>query len=137
MKSCKSRESFCLSILTIYTNDWSTFWHVYWCHVYFIFYEILDKCKPRTDWLASIGFYGSGLARLPSWLGMVNASWLGSIRSEIFLQMKFFIFQGCPIKQASLLPRQPAPYNQLLIWSRLLVRECYFASNVEARVLQF
>ena len=25
MKSCKSRESFCLSILSIYTNDWSFF----------------------------------------------------------------------------------------------------------------
>ena len=40
VKSCKSRESFCLSIVTIYTNDCSTFWHVYWCHVYFFFCEI-------------------------------------------------------------------------------------------------
>ena len=48
--------------------------------------------------------YGSGLATLPSWLGMVNADWLGSIRSEIFLQIKFIIFQSCPIKQAVFLP---------------------------------
>ena len=40
MKNCKSRESFCLSMLTIYTNVWSTFWHVYWCHVYFAFCKI-------------------------------------------------------------------------------------------------
>ena len=35
---------------------------------------------------------------------MVNAGWLGSMQSEIFLQMKFIIFQGCPIKQAVFLP---------------------------------
>ena len=70
MKSCKSRESFCLSILSIYTNDWSFFWLV------------LNMCKPRTGWPTSIGIL-----------------WLASIRSEIFLQMKFISFQGCPIKQ--------------------------------------
>ena len=31
---------------------------------------------------------------------MVNTGWIGSIRSEIFLQMTFIIFQGCLIKQA-------------------------------------
>ena len=55
MKSCKSRESFCLSILTIYTNDWSTFWHVYWCHVYFFFCEIPKYVQTKNrlahfDW---------------------------------------------------------------------------------------
>ena len=55
MKSCKSRESFCLSILTIYTNDWSTFWHVYWCHVYFFFCEIPKYMQTKNrlahfDW---------------------------------------------------------------------------------------
>ena len=43
-------------------------------------------------------FYGSGLACIPSPVGMVNAGWLCSMRSEIFLQMKFIIFQGCPTK---------------------------------------
>ena len=43
-------------------------------------------------------FYECGLARLPSWLGIVNVGWLCSMRLEIFLQMKFIIFQGCPTK---------------------------------------
>ena len=60
-------------------------------------------------------FYGSGVVCLPSWLGMVNGGWLISMWSEIFLQMKFIIFQGCPTKQAAFLSWQPAPYNQLLI----------------------
>ena len=64
--------------------------------------------EPRLAW------YGSGIASLLSWLKIVNAGWLGSLRSEIFLQMKVIIFQGCPIKQAAFLPGQPAPYNQLL-----------------------
>ena len=68
---------------------------------------------------------------------MMNAGWLVSIWSEIFLQMKFIIFQGCPIKQGVFLHGQPAPYNQLLIQSLLLVPKCYFALNVEARVLKF
>ena len=35
------------------------------------------------------------------------------------------------------LPRQPAPYNQILIQLLLLVPECCFAYNVQARVLKF
>ena len=58
-----------------------------------------------------LGFYGSGPARLPSWLGIVNAVRLGSMQSEIFLKMKLIIFQSCPTKQAAFLPGQPAPYN--------------------------
>ena len=42
---------------------------------------------------------------------MVNAGWFGSMRSEILLQMKFIIFQGCPTKQAAFLPGQTAPYH--------------------------
>ena len=48
--------------------------------------------KPRTTlypfWQPGppgLTFYGSGLECLPSWLGMVNADWLYSIRSKIFL----------------------------------------------------
>ena len=56
--------------------------------------------KPRTTfyllWRAGpsrMVFYGSGLVCLPSWLGKLNAGWLGSICSEIFLQMKFIILR--------------------------------------------
>ena len=133
MKNCKSTESFCRSILTIYTNDWSTFWYVYCCYVYFFSGKFLNVCKPRTTtyplWQPGppgLAFYGSGLACLPSWLGMVNAGWLCSMWSEIFLQMKFIIFQGCPTKQAAVLAGQPVPYNQLLIQLLLLVQEGHF-----------
>ena len=116
MKNCKSTESFCRSILAIYTNDWSTFWYVYCCYVYFFSGKFLNVCKPRTTtyplWqpgLPGLVFYRSGLACLPSWLGMVNAGWLCSMRSEIFLKMKFIIFQGCPTKLG-----QSAPYSATL-----------------------
>ena len=68
-----------------------------------IFYLLLQACPP------GLAFHGSGLACLPSWLGMVNVGWLCSMGSEIFLQMEFIIFQGCPTKQAAFLPGQPSP----------------------------
>ena len=58
---------------------------------------------------------------------MVNGSWLGSMLLEIFLQVKFFIFLECPTKQTAFLPWQSSLYNQLLIHSRLLVPEYFFA----------
>ena len=122
MKNCKITESFCRSILAIYTNDWSTLWYVYCCYVYSFSGKFLNVCKPRTTshnlWQPGphgLAFYVSGLACLPSWLGMVNAGWLCSTQSEIFLQMKFIILQGCSTKQAAFLLKRPAPYNQLLI----------------------
>ena len=45
-----------------------------------------------------MSYPGSGRACLRSWLGMVNAGWLCSMRSEIFLQMKFIKSQGCSTK---------------------------------------
>ena len=49
-------------------------------------------------WPPGLALYGSGLACLPSCLWMVYAGWLYSMRSKIFLQMKFITFQGCPTK---------------------------------------
>ena len=50
--------------------------------------------KPRTAfgllrWTdpPEMVFYGSGPGYLLSWLGMVNAGWLGPMRLEIFLQL--------------------------------------------------
>ena len=34
---------------------------------------------------------------------MMNVGWLGWIQTEIFLQIKFIIFQGCRTKQEALL----------------------------------
>ena len=63
-------------------------------HVYFFLCEFINMCKPSTGWSTSIDILWSGLACLPSWLGMVNTGWLGLIRSEIFLQMKFIVFKA-------------------------------------------
>ena len=134
MKNCKSTKSFCLSILTIYTNGCPRkFWHVYWWHVYFFSLRFLNMCGPRTTfyllrWAGTSGLasYGSGPGCLLSWLWMVNAGLLGFIQSEIFLQMKFIIFQGCSMKQAEFLPKQPVSKNQLFIQPLLPVSECYF-----------
>ena len=104
LKNCKSTESFCRSILAIYTNDWSIVWYVYCYYVCLCSGKFLNVCKPRTTtspltaWSTWIDIYGSGLACLPSWVGMVNAGWFCSTRLEIFLQMKFIIFRGCPTK---------------------------------------
>ena len=136
MRNCKSIESTCLSMLTIQINDWSTFWHVYCCHVFYFFVWDSQYVQAYNNllWragLTGLAFYGSGIACLLSWLSMVNAGWLGSIQSESFLHKKFIIFQGCPTKQAAFLTGQPTPYKQLLIWPLLLVPECYFAYNSE------
>ena len=79
------------------------FWHAYYCHVFFFSARFLNMCRPRATfyllWRADptrLAFYSSGLACLPSWL--VNAGWLGYMRSEIFLNTKFMITQGCPTK---------------------------------------
>ena len=66
---------------------------------------------------------------------MVNEGWLGSILSETFLQMEFIIFQSCLIKQATFLPGQSTPYNQLLIQPLLLVSEGDL--NFKVSVLKF
>ena len=71
--------------------------------IFFVCGKFLDVRMPRTTtyplWRPGppgLTFYGSGLACLPSWVGMVNAGWLCSMRSEIFLKMKVIIFWGCP-----------------------------------------
>ena len=63
--------------------------------------KFLNICKPRTGWPTLIGVLWKWLASLMSWLGMMIAGWLGSIRSEIFLQMKFISFKAVPSKRMS------------------------------------
>ena len=67
--------------------------------------KFLNVCKPRTTayplWQPDppgLAFYETGLACLPSWMRMVNVDWLCSMRSAIFLQRKFIIFQACRTK---------------------------------------
>ena len=82
--------------------------------------RFLNMWKPRITfyllWWAGppwLTFSGSGLACLPSWLGMLNPT--------------FIIFQGSSTKLAAFLLWQPTLYNQLLIQPLLLVPECYFS----------
>ena len=101
MKNCKSTEWFCRSILAIYTNDWSTFWYVYCCYVYFFSGKFLNMCKPRTTTCSlwqpgppGLAFYGSGSACLTSWVGMVSAGWLCSMRSETSCKWNLSFFKA-------------------------------------------
>ena len=84
--------------------------------VIFIFSSarFLNMCKPRTGWLTSTGILWKWASK-PTELtgdGECSLTWFHPIRN---LQMKFIIFSGSPFKQAAFLPRQAAPYNQLLI----------------------
>ena len=99
MKNFKCTESIYYSILTIYTNDWSTFWHVYCCHAYFFSARFLNMCKPRTKlyllWRAGppgLVFYGTGLAHLPNWLGWLIQAGSVLCDQKFFLQKKFITF---------------------------------------------
>ena len=65
---CKSRESFCLSILIIYTNEWSTFWHLYWCHVYYFFSEI-NKYVQTKNRLVHLDWYLMEVGWQACWAG--------------------------------------------------------------------
>ena len=120
-----SVSAYCLHKLLVYLNfDMFTVAMVIFFSVIF-----LNICKPRTTFYLLLGacqsglaFYGKGPAHLPSWLGMMNTGWLSSMRSEVPLQMKFIIFQGCPTKRGASLLGQPAAYNQFLIQLVLLVQ---------------
>ena len=72
MESSKSRESFSLSMLTINTNDWSTFSRLMVICLFFLLWNSYICASQGQAGLPRLKFYGSGLASLPSWLGMVN-----------------------------------------------------------------
>ena len=126
MESCKSRESFCISILTIYTNDQLLDMFTGAMFI-FSFVRFVNMCEPRTGWPTSIGIlwkWASESAKLAG-DGECRLTRFQLIRN--FLANKIYLFQGCPMKQAVFLPGQPAPYNQLFIQPLLLVPECYSA----------
>ena len=127
MKSCKSRESVSFSNLTFYRNDWSTFWHVYWCHVYFFFCEIPKYMQAKNrlshlDW----DFIEVGLqAYRAGWGWWIQAD---SVPSDQKLSCKRNLsFSRLSHQTGSLFTWEPTSYNQLLIQIFLLVPECYFA----------
>ena len=93
-----------------------------------------NQLNTSLTWVCILWRWASMLTELA---GDGECRLLCSRRSEIFWQMKFIVFQGCSTKQVAFLPEQPPPFNQLLIQPLLLVPECYFAYNVEAKVLKF
>ena len=84
----------------------------------FFFWEIPKCVQACPTWI----IIGMEVACLPSWLEMVIVGWLRSMQSEIFLQMKFIIFQGFPTKQAAFLLRHSTPYNQVLVQPLWIMR---------------
>ena len=139
MKNYKSTESLCFSFLFtqmigLLFDMLLSFLLLFLFLLFYFFAGFVNMCKPRTVFYLlsragppGLAYYGSGLVCFPSWLGMLNARWLGSMRSgKSSLKMKFTIFQGCPTKQAAFVPAQPSPYNELIIQPLLLVAECYF-----------
>ena len=120
MKNCKSSGSFCRSILAIYTNNWSTFWYVY-----FFSGKLLNACKTITTlyllWQPSppgLAFYGIGPACLPIWLEIVNAGWLLFMRSGLSCKWNLSFFktvspQRVPFYLISLLHRIRSLSNTL------------------------
>ena len=125
MKNCNCSGSFCRSILAIYTNNWSTFWYVYCCYVYFFSGKLLNACKTITTlyplWQPSppgLAFYGIGPACLPIWLGIVNAGWLLFMRSGLSCKWNLSFFktvspQRVPFYLISLLHRIRSLSNTL------------------------
>ena len=136
MKSSKSRKS-CLSIP--FTQMIGPLFDMFIsAMVIFFFVKFLNIWKSRTGWATSIWILWKWASK-PTKLagdGECRLTQFHLIRNNFILQIKFIVLQGCPIKQALLLPGQLAPYNQLLIQPLLLVAECYFVWNVEARVLK-
>ena len=85
--------------------------------------KFVNVCKSRTStyplWRPGppgLAFYGSWLACLPSWLEIRNADWLCSMRSEIFLQLKFIIFKTAPPNLGSLLQIISSLFSHFRSW---------------------
>ena len=99
--------------------------------------RFLNMCKPTTSThagcLTCIRIYGSELTHLPSWLTMVNAGWVSSMKWEIFSQMKFIIFQSCPTKEAALLFYLGSSFHTI---NSLFSRFCFFQNAVLQKKLK-
>ena len=130
-KNCKSTESFCLSILTIYTNI-GPFLTCLLLPFLFISARFLNICKPRTTfhllWRAGppeLAFYGSGLAFLQAgwewWMqaGLVPYNQKFSV-NEMYDFSKLTHQTGCYFTWVAH-SIKPAPYLATFACSRMLV----------------
>ena len=129
MKNCKITESFCRSILAIYTNDSSSVWYVCCCYVYFHSGKFLNVCEPRTTtslltarstWIGILRKWTSMLTKLAG-DGECTLALFHVIRnflankiyhfSRMYHQATFFIWAACSI--------QSAPYSATRLWDYL------------------
>ena len=106
-----------LSVSTYYWHKWLVhlnfpMFTTAMCYTGAIFSgRILNMCKLRTKfyliWRTSLPEVGQSAYRAGQrWQKQAD---LVSMRSEIFLQIKFIIFPGCPTKRAARLPGQSTP----------------------------
>ena len=92
MKNCKSTESFCLSILTIYTSAWSTSWHVYCCRIYFVFCEIPKYLQVKNNFLSPLTGWPTWTGFLWKWASMLTElAGKGECRLARFHEIKNFL----------------------------------------------
>ena len=126
---------------TTYLNKyWSTFWQCLLLPCLFFFCEIPKYVLSKHLWWAGppgLAFYGSGLACLLSWLDMINAGWLSSMQSEFCCKWNLSFFKAVPPSRLLFYLGIPLHIISSFIQPLLLVPECYFAWNVEVRVLKF
>ena len=130
-KSCKSRKSFCLSILTIYTNDWSIFWHVYWCHVYFFLCEI-PKYVQAKNRLAHLDcdFMGVGYQ-------VCRAGWGWWIQAHLVNQFRNFLAKKNLLFYKAVLSKRLSFYleSPLHVISSLFSLFCLFQTAIVHKIL--
>ena len=103
----QSTESFCLRILTIYSNDWSTFWHVYFCHVFFC--EIAKYVQAKNNILPFLTDWSTWIGILLKWASTFNelardgeCRLAGFHAIKNFLENKIFHFSGLAHRTSSL-----------------------------------
>ena len=99
MKNCKSTESFCLSILTIYTNAWFTFLHSYCCQ------NLISKIREvwiqpkrtsfflkKKSWLLWRDFPPRCVPRNQTFSGKLNLSFFKAVPPN-----RLYFYQGSPL----------------------------------------
>ena len=124
MKSCKSRESFCLSIL--FTQMIGPLFDMF-TSAMFIFSSVrfLNMCKPRTGWSTSTGILrkwaskpaelaGAGECRLTRFHPIRNF-----LANEIYLFSRLSHQTGCLFTWAAYSIKS-APYSSTFSCSRML-----------------
>ena len=130
MKSNQSTESFCLSILTIYANDWSTFWYVYWCHVCFFFCEI-PKYVQAKNGLARLDWHYMEVGSQAYWAGWRLWMQAGSVPSNQKFSCKWTFFMDVLSNGLSFYQGNP-----LHIISSLFRHFCLFQNAILHKMLK-